>query len=158
MEQFFEVLFCFLFFRRKLFLEKKNSHSFETGFEKSFYLNFQERFNFMMKSIMLLFIFASCGEVPVFRKIKVLHFTGDLTMKKDKGEIKVEQCKHLVGEEASFGSINFYEILESVRSKKGGLTYIQDLRTDYKKTSLPDLSGKNIYSKECFMMKGRGFQ
>jgi hypothetical protein len=108
-------------------------------------------------SVVFILLLSSCGHLPPFKKIKVIHFTDDLYQKKDIGEIKVKHCKHDVGK-YSTGYVNFDELFKKIQEKKGGISYIVNLKIDEDRINISDSKGNNIYSKECMILKGRGFK
>lgn len=103
-----------------------------------------------LRLTMLLSI-TSCIHLRPFKQIKSLHFTDDLSARKSHGIVKGKDCKYSAGAYSTKGNVSHNKALEEARDKKGGLTYMTDVRMDSDDVGITGLGGK-----ECIVVKGTG--
>ena len=100
---------------------------------------------------LLLLSVSSCIHLRPFKQIKSLHFTDDFSAKKSHGIVKGKDCKYSAGTYSTKGEVSYSKALEEARDKKGGLSYMTDVRLDSDDVGVTGLGGK-----ECIIVKGKG--
>lgn len=106
-------------------------------------------------------VLASCRSQTLepFRRIKVLHFTDDFYLKKNRGKVKGEVCRHNAKLTTNLDKWNKVKLkdgteislraaMEKIEKQKGGLAYLVDVSRDDKST----------LAKQCIIVRGKGFK